>query len=825
MAMATFWQNLRYVVRVLAKNPGFTTVAILSLALGIGANTAIFTLINALLLRELPVRQPERIVQLSLIRHDGKLPFSYPMFREVERNQRVFTGVFGWGNSSGTNVEVRGVLELNRVVTVTGKAYSELGATPVLGRLLSPEDCDPGATNAQVAVIGYEFWQRRFGGALDVVGTQIRVEGHPFTIVGVTRKWFTGLSIGEPPEVTLPVTAQSLLGSLPNLDSRSILWLGVFGRLRDGVSIEQARAQLQSFWPDVLLATVTTQTPGLRRQTFLSMGLDVAPAARGRQRSDLRDQFARPLYVLAGIVGLILLVACVNLANLMLARAAARNHEMSVRVAIGASRASLIRQVLTESLALSLVGALLGLAFAFWGSRLLLLMMTTGNPLLISFDLSPDVRVLVLTVSVAVGTGLLFGLAPAWRCSRQDPAAALQQSARGSGRGAGALGKTLVIAQVSLSLILLLGAGLFVRSFERLRSIDTGFQKQSVLEISLNPVPRGYEKLDLNSYRRELIHRISNLPGVVSAAFSESPIPGSQDWNRDSVSTLAEASINAHLMANTIRVSPNFFRTTGIALVQGRDFNDADDEHHPRLAVLSRSLAKRLFPGGDVVGQTIRFSIMPEYQSIQVVGVADDARILSLRDATLPILYLCAFQEQPQAGNLVVRTTQSPEALATSARREIDSLGHEYALQTRTVSQIITQDLVEERVTALLSGFFAALALLLASIGLYGLMSYAVTRRTREIGVRVAMGAQRENILWLVLRETLTLALVGVAIGIPAALVASRLIATMLFGITPTDPPTIAVVSALLLAVAAFAGYLPARRASAVDPIHALRTE
>ena len=825
MALATFWQNLRYVVRVLAKNPGFTTVAILSLALGIGANTAIFTLINALLLRELPVRQPERIVQLSLLRHDGKLPFSYPMFREVERNQRVFTGLFGWGNSSGTNVEVRGVLELNRVVTVTGKAYSELGATPVLGRLLTPEDCDPGsATNAQVAVIGYEFWQRRFGGALDVVGTRIRVEGHPFTIVGVTRKWFTGLSTGEPPEVTLPVTAESLLGSLPNLDSRSILWLGVFGRLKDGVSIEQARAQLQSFWPDVLLATVTTQTPGLRRQTFLSMGLEVAPAARGR-RSDLRDQFARPLYVLAGIVGLILLVACVNLANLMLARAAARSHEMSVRVAIGASRASLILQVLTESLALSLAGALLGLAFAFWGSRLLLLMMTAGNPLLISLDLSPDVHVLVLTVSVAVVTGLLFGLAPAWRCSRQDPAAALQQNVRGSSRGAGALGKTLVIAQVSLSLILLLGAGLFVRSFERLRSIDTGFQKQNVLEIGLNPVPRGYEKLDLNSYRRELIHRISNLPGVVSVAFSESPIPGSQDWNRDSISTLAEASINAHLMANTIRVSPNFFRTAGIALVQGRDFNDTDDEHHPRLAVVSRSLAKRLFPGGDVVGQTIRFSIMPEYQSIQIVGVADDARILSLRDATLPILYLCAFQEQTQAGNFVVRTTQSPEALAASARREIDSLGHEYALQTRTVSQIITEDLVEERVTALLSGFFAALALLLASIGLYGLMSYAVTRRTREIGVRVAMGAQRENILWMVLRETLTLALLGIAIGIPAALVASRLIATMLFGITPTDLPTMAVVSALLLAVAAFAGYLPARRASTIDPIHALRTE
>ena len=823
--METLWQNLRYTLRVLGKNRGFTAVAVLSLALGIGANTAIFTLINALLLRELPVRQPERIVQLSLVRRDGKPPLSYPMFRELERGQRVFTGLFGWGNSNGTNVEVHGVLELNRVVTVTGKGYSELGATPLLGRLLTPDDCDPAsATSAQVAIIGYEFWQRRFGGALDVVGTPIRVEGHPFTIVGVTRQWFTGLSAGEPPEVTLPVTAQPLISNISDLDARSILWLAVFGRLKDGVTIEQARAQLESFWPDVLLATVSTQSAGLRRQTFLSMGLEVAPAARGR-RSELRDQFARPLYVLAGIVGLILLVACVNLANLMLARAAARSHEMSVRVAIGASRSSLIRQVLTESIMLSLIGALLGLAFAFWGSHLLLLLMTEGNPLLVSLNLMPDLRVLGLTIAVAALTGLLFGLAPAWRSSHQDPALVLQQRARSSSRGAGALGKTLIIAQVALSLVLLLGAGLFVRSFQRLRSIDTGFRKQNVLEIGLNPVPRGYEKLDLYSYHQQLIHRISSLPGVLSAAFSESSIPGNQFWNRDSISTLAEASINAHLMANSIRVSPNFFRTTGIPLVQGRDFNDADDEHHPRLAIVNRSLARRLFPDGNVIGETIRFSVMPEYQSIQIVGVADDARVVNLRDATLPVLYLCYLQEQTQAGNLIVRSAQPPEALARSASREIDSLGHEYALQTKTIEQIMSQDLVEERVTALLSGFFAALALLLACIGLYGLMSYAVTRRTREIGIRVALGAQRENVLWIVLRETLTLALLGIAIGIPVALAASRLIAAMLFGITPTDLPTMLGVNLLLLAVAVLAGYLPARRASSIDPIVALRTE
>jgi len=818
------WLNFRYALRVLARNPGFTVVAVLSLSLGIGGNIAIFTLINALLLRALPVAHPEQLVQLSLVRRDGKIPFSFPMFREVERGQRVFTGLFGWGNSGGTNVEVHGALELNRVVAVTGKAHSEFGATPLLGRLLTPADCDSNSTNANVAVIGYEFWQRRFGGALDVVGTQIRVEGHPFTIVGVTRKWFTGLSTGEPPEVTVPVTAEPLLTNMPSIETRSMLWLSVFGRLKPGVSIEQARAQLQSFWPDVLLSTVSTKTPGPRRDLFLSMGLEVAPAARGR-RSDLRDQFARPLYVLAGIVGLILLVACVNLANLMLARAAARGHEMSVRVAIGATRASLVRQILTESLTLSLGGGLLGLAFAFWGSRLLLLLMTAGNPLIVSLDLSPDFRILAVTICIAVLTGILFGLAPAWRASREDPALMLQQNARGSSRGAGSIGKSLIVVQVALSLVLLLGAGLLVNSFHRLRTIDTGFRTQNVLEIGLNPVPRGYEGINFTSYRRELLAGVARLPGVISVAFSETEIPGAQDYDRDVISPTAEAVTSAHRMAIGVRVSPKFFSTMGIPLLQGRDFTDADDEHQPRFAIVNRSLASRLFQGGDAVGQSVRFSVMPEYQSVQIVGVVDDARVLNLRDATAPALYFCAYQEQVQAGNLIVRTTQSADALATAAGREIDSLGHEYALHTKTIDQVIGQDLVEERVTATLSAFFAGLALMLASIGLYGLMSYAVVRRTREIGIRVAMGAQRGNILWIVLRETLMLALGGIAIGVPAGLVASRLIASMLFGVTASDLPTVVIISALLLVVSLVAGYLPAFRASNIDPIHALRTD
>jgi predicted permease len=824
--VANLWQNLRYTIRVLGKNPGFAVVAVLSLALGIGANTAIFTLINALLLRNLPVRQPERLVELSLVRQDAKLPFSYPMFRELTRGQRVFTGLIGWGASGMFNVDVNGVLAQNHVLSVTGNCYSELGVAPLLGRLLTPEDSNPSTgTTSQVAVIGYEFWQQRFGGALDVVGKQIRVEGHPFTIVGVTRKWFTGLSVGEPPEITVPITAAPLIESTTySLESRSALWLFLAGRLRDGVTIDQARSQLQSFWPEVLLATVSTETPGLRRQMFLSMGLKVSSAARGIA-VDLRSQFTRPLYVLAGIVGLILLVACVNLANLMLARAAARRHEMSVRVAIGASRWSLARQVLTESLALSVVGALLGLAFAYWGSRLLLLFMTQGNQFQVTLDLTPDLRVFSLTMSVAILTGILFGIAPAWHCSREDPASVLQQNARSLGGGTGKLSKALIVAQVALSLVLLLGAGLLVRNFESLRSVNLGFQKESVLEISLNPRPGGYDNLDMNSYHEQLLDRISSVPGVRSVGFSDrSIVSGVAEGWQESVSSKSADSATG-ITVNVSGISPGFFRTLGIQLLQGHDFNKTDDERHPRLTIVNSSLAERLFPNGDAIGKTVRVGIMPEYQNIEIVGIARNARIVDLRDAAAPVIFLSYLQHPSQWGNLIVRTTKTPEALAKTMGQAIESLGHEYPVGTKTISEVISGELVEERATAMLSGFFAALALMLASIGLYGLMSYAVTRRTREIGIRVALGAQRKEVLWSVLRETLALSLLGIAIGIPSALAASRLIASMLFGLSPSDLSTITGVSLLLLLVALFAGYLPARRASSIDPMDALRTE
>src|SRR6266480_1303410 len=754
--METFWQSLRYTLRVLAKSPIFTIVAILSLALGIGANTAIFTLVNALLLRNLPVRQPERLVQLVAVRPDGKVPFSYPMFREVERAQRVFTGLIGWGAGGMSNVEVNGVLAQNHVMTVTGNCYSELGVSPLLGRLLTPEDSNPSnGTTSQVAVLGYEFWRSRFGGASDIVGKQIRIEGHLFTIIGVTRKWFSGMTTGEPPDITIPITAYPALmeGNEFSLDSRSILWLSVIGRLKDGITIEQARAQLQSFWLDVLLATASTETPGPRRQRFLSMGLEVSSAAKGFT-SGLRSQFARPLFVLAGIVGLILLVACVNLANLMLARAAACSHEMSVRVAIGASRWSLARQVLTESLALSLAGALLGLAFAFWGSRLLVLLMTQGKQVPVSLDLSPDLHILSLTISVAILTGVLFGLAPAWRSSREDPATMLQQNARSLSSGAGNLGKALITTQVALSLILLVGAGLFVRSFQRLRSVDLGFNQSRLLEVRLNPRPGGYDNLDMSSYHKQLTQRVASVPGVTSVGFSHASIPSPEAWHETVSPTSVDPSTGIHLVAKGMDVSPGFLQTLGIPLLGGREFDETGDQKHPRIAIVSSSLAERLFPNGNAIGKSIRFGFMPEYQNIEIVGVAGNARVTDLRDATPLVVYFSYLQDPQQWGDLFVRTSAPPEALVKTISHEIASLGHEYAIETKTIQQTTSQVLTEERVTAMLSAFFAALALLLASIGLYGLMSYTVTRRAREIGIRVAVGAQRQNVLWLVLRET-----------------------------------------------------------------------
>lgn len=820
-ARGTVWlenmlRDFRFAMRSLRKSPGFAAAAVCTLALGIGANTAIFSLINALLLRELPVWQPERLVQLSVVRGNDNMPFSYPMFRELERGQRVFSGLIGWSPSSMSNVEVNGVLSQAAVSSVMGNYYSDLGTLPLMGRLIGPDDADPrAATVSPVAVLGYEFWQRRFGGASDVVGRQLRIERQSYTIIGVTRKWFSGLTTGQPPEVTVPMRST---------DSRAQLWVCITGRLKEGVAIRQARAQLESFWPAVLLATVPTNAPGLRRQTFLSMRLDLAPVATGVAR-ELRAKFTRPLYVLLGMVGLILLVACVNLANLMLARTEARRHEMSLRVALGASRWTVARQVLAESLVLSLSGALLGLAFARFGSGLLVTLITEGFPTPITLDLRPDWRVISLTATVAILTAILFGLVPAWFCWREDPASALQ---RGSRRfsGAGKWANGLMVTQVALSLVLLIGAGLLVRSLRNLLSMDSGFEGR-VLHVSLSARPGGYGTLDVNAYHQQLVDQISGVHGVLSVGFSNYPGAGRSGW-QELVSTMALASNpDAGVMGCAVLVSPGFLRTLGISLALGRDFEWTDNARHPRVAVVSSGLADRLFPAGNALGQLIRFGFMPEFQDLEIVGIARTARLFDLKDRTQPIIYLPYLQHPGWIGpgSVFVRTRAAADAMAGIVARQIESFGKEYPLSAKTIEQEVSQSLALDRAVALLSSFFGFLALLLASIGLYGLTSYTVARHTREIGIRTALGAEPGTVLLGVLREALLLALAGIALGIPCALGASRLIGSMLFGVSPGDLPTILFVSLLLLVMALLASYLPARRASHVDPTRALRVE
>lgn len=507
----------------------------------------------------------------------------------------------------------------------------------------------------------------------------------------------------------------------------------------------------------------------------------------------------------------------------MLAHATARSHEMSVRAVLGASRWSLVRQVLIESLTLSLTGALLGLAFAYWACRLLLLLITRGNPMLVALDLSPDWRVLCFTMFLALLTGILFGIVPAWRCSLLNPAAALQGTHNLAER-TGKLGKILVCSQVAFSLVLLLGAGLLAKTLEKLRSSDLGFQTDKVLEVSLYPKPGGYQDFDMNAYHSELLERVASIPGVISAGYSNNSIVGGREsgWQDDVSPESGGGAVAVKVRSYGTMISPDFFRTLEIPLIRGRDFNQTDDATHPRVAIVSSSLAKRLFPNGDAIGKRIRIVVN---RNVEIVGVAGDARIFDLRDAAAPVIYFSCLQIPPKWGGLVVRTKEPPEELANTVGHEIESLGREYPFWTGTIAELMSQQLAKERVTALLSGFFALLALLLACIGLYGLMSYTVTRRTREIGIRVALGAQRTAVLWIVLRETLVLALVGIAIGIPSALLSTRLIDSMLFGLSPGDLPTITSASLLLLLVALFAGFLPAWRASAVDPAVALRAE
>jgi predicted permease len=818
--------DLRYAVRMLLKSPGFTVVAILTLFLGIGANTGIFSLINALLLRELPVPEPHRLVALSTLSpKDQPAGLSYLMFDEIRHQQTVFSSLFAWSGEVLYNLEANGGLWLSPVSFVTGDYYRTLGLVPFMGRTIQPEDEGlQGGLPNNVAVISFGCWQRRYGADPAVIGKVIRVEGKSYTIVGVTPQDFIGLRVGTSEDVTVPLT--NLL-PIERLRRGRSLSFDIVGRLKDGISLQQASAQLEVLWPGIQKATISPDWSPAEQKEFLSYRLQVLSAATGAGwASYLRQFYLRPLWILMGLVGVVLLIACVNLASLFLARGAVRQRDMAVRLALGAGAGRLMRQMLTESLLLSVAGALAGLLLAGWARRLLVNFMSEGWLVPLALDLSSDLHVLGFTSVAAVLTGILFGLAPAWRASRADPGRLLQQHAQRLGSGMGRVGRLLVSVQVALSLVSLIASGLLVRSLRNLRSVDAGFPTQRLLIMLLNQKPGGYKNFNRTVYYHALVNELSASPGVRSVALCGGIVGLPRDYYMERVSPKsADGSPSGSIDAAYNAVSPGFFETLGIPLLQGRDFSWRDDPQAPRVAIVSQNLARQLFPSSDAIGQHIRLGTSPENQDLVIIGVASNISFSPRRNTTTSAVYLAYLQDKYNQPFVHVRTRGEPLAMAASLQRRIEAVGREYPLHTTTFSRELDHVLLPERLITILSGFFGLLALVLVSIGLYGLLSYAVTHRTAEIGIRMALGAQGGNVLWLVLAQTLRLVLIGVAIGVPLAIASARFISSQLFGLKPTDPPTVTVATLLLVAVAAFASYLPARRASRVDPMVALRYE
>jgi predicted permease len=859
-------QDVRYALRAMRRSPGFTAVAVLSLALGIGANTAIFSLIDAVLLKMLPVQNPQQLLQLNWVSQGwpngiindlsgnwGKdkngrstsTSFAYPGYEQIRTKNQVFSGVLALAaNSSDLNVGYRGVPGRAEGELVSGTFFSTLGVEPILGRALTPDDDRLGASPA--AVIGYGYWERRFGRDPGVLGRTITVNSVPVTIVGVSPPEFYGVQPGRAVEVWLPLHSQPQVEPRWSPEppepapgraakpaetlfaARNQWWLLIMGRVKPGVSEQQARAQLdvllqQSMSPDV--------KPTIKPETIPH--LEVEPGSKGLD--ELRGEFSKPLFVLMTVVGLVLLIACANVANLLLARATSRQREIAVRLAIGAKRSRLVRQLLTESALLAAMGGALGLLLAFWGTHLLVAFMSSGREP-VNLSVTPDPWVLGFTAAVSLLTGILFGLSPALRSTRVDLTPALKESAgklpgayeHGRGLRLG-LGNALVVTQVGLSLLLLVGAGLFVRTLTNLENVNAGFNERNVLLFGIDPTQDGYKGQRLADFYRKLAQRVAGQPGVRSVSMSGATLIGGGMSTLETFiqgSAPKQADKDGGVSARVNEVGPNFFETLSIPLMFGRTISEHDTATSPKVVVVNDEFARQFLGGGSPLGRRLGFDklVFDKKGSgdYEIVGVVAGAKYADLRREVPPTVYVATLQEPADLGamHFEVRTAGDPNQMIAAIRRVAQGMDSNLALyDARSQMEQINQTLFQERLFARLTGFFGVLALVLGCIGVYGVMAFAVTRRTREIGIRMALGANRGEILGMVLRETFVLVAVGIAAGTLAALEASRLVATFLYGLKPNDPLTLAGAALLMVAAAAVAGYLPARRASRVDPM------
>jgi predicted permease len=830
--------DLKFAVRALSRTPMLTTVAVLSLALGIGANTAIFTLLDQLILRLLPVKDPQQLVMIwstgpHMGNNRGSRAASYPMYQDYAQKAQAFSYVFA-RYQTPLSISFEGATERVQAELVSGNYFQALGVSPAAGRVFSPEEDDRSYKGHPVVVLSHNFWVERFGAKRDVIGKKLLVNNYPMTIVGVSAPGFVGIDPSRSPHIRVPIQMKPLM--TPGWDSigdRRSQWIQMFGRLKPGYTPESARASLDPLFKSILNQELALESmrdiSAFNRAQFLKRQVRLEPAATGYSRT--REQFQTALIVLMCMVGLVLLIACFNVANLLIAKAVARRKEIAVRLAMGAARAQLLRQLLAESLLLSFSGGLLGILLAVWTIKGLLSFLPSDG-VTMTLTATPDFRILAFNFALATLTGIFFGLAPAFQSLRIDLWSTLKDVA-GAVTGAGSsvrFRKILVMGQVALSFLLLAGAGLFVKSLGNLKNTQTGFKEiGNLITFQVDPALNGYTPAQVKQFHRNLLERLHSVPGVKSAGYATVSLLAGDEWDSSMSVEGHQAKDGEDMQAFMNSVSPGYFSTMGVPLLVGRDFDDRDRGEKATVLIVNRKFAEHFFGSVDkAVGRHTGFGTGPKSKiDMEIIGVVENSLYEGPREGVRRQAFVADQQNNfPSSAAFYVRSTFPSAAMFSSLQQTVKSQEATIPVfEMKTLEAELDETLTTERLIATLSAAFGALATLLAAIGLYGVMAFVVANRTKEIGLRMALGAQQSAVAWLVMREVLLLVLAGLVFGVPVAYFLGRYVSSQLFNVPAADVWAAATAIAILTGIASLAGFLPARRATTIDPIKTLRYE